>query len=428
MCFFKKFKNNCNKRTAQPEQELRKINETLIKIVDQQSEINNELKNKTYTKHYNLIYIFISLGVVFSAALSYILIYHYLTQIKSINLFNESIKSQSLYILSFLFFVQHFILFIAAASPTLFLQLIASDNNIKLDRYTSIVPIMLCLIPFTISIKLSAWNIELSESLNFGLKNINLLPAFIIIIIVSIILLCKLNKYKKTILSVIFSFFILFSLASIYFLITSLNREYYIANSLTFFLLSMPPLALYFLGVNSNDKIDIFTNNIISFLFWLFLYQVINETILLICKEKESEIAYDQIMITFGYQDKDDKVYYIEENFIKTALETKETLIKVENHKTRNSEEKYVSSEYNEYSAHCGKIYWNTGDTVVFKREYGKKFIQIPANKIFEYQGRNITCDIVKIGEETKNITNIMKKSLFELLKYKPFILIKDKP
>ena len=107
-------------------------------------------------------------------------------------------------------------------------------------------------------------------------------------------------------------------------------------------------------------------------------------------------------MQAFGLQDRKEKIYYIEEHFIKTNIESKELIINVRKQKFN------LQTEDNKYRAFCGKIYWNTGNVIVFKNYDSDNFIQIPAYKIFEYQGDNFNCNLVKAKDTQARISKII--------------------
>lgn len=117
---------------------------------------------------------------------------------------------------------------------------------------------------------------------------------------------------------------------------------------------------------------------------------------------KLETIYSDRIMQAFGLQDRREKIYYIEENFIKTNIESKELIINVRKQKFN------LQTEDNKYRAFCGKIYWNTGNVIVFKNYDSDNFIQIPAHKIFEYQGDNFNCNLVKAKDTQARISKII--------------------
>lgn len=117
--------------------------------------------------------------------------------------------------------------------------------------------------------------------------------------------------------------------------------------------------------------------------------------------------SFNRIMQIIGQQDKDNKIYYIEENFLKTNLEPTSLIVEVEKHK--NKKTSYEDIEYNKYVAHCGKIYLDTGDKTVFKRWNSDDFVQIPSNKIFEYQGRTLTCETIRVRDKTLKTLKTLK-------------------
>ena len=190
-----------------------------------------------------------------------------------------------------------------------------------------------------------------------------------------------------------------------------------------------PFIAILFIlicGIEVYEYMPKYNYSIISLFIFLFTFLFIPllsswtfNSLIIYRKKQKNKLIYIVILITsllwlipiyhispfvmkiFAYQDKEEKIYYIEENFIKTNLEPTSLIVEVEKHKTKKTT--YEDIEYNKYVAHCGKIYLDTGDKTVFKRWNSDNFVQIPSNKIFEYQGRTLTCEIIVVWENYRD-------------------------
>ena len=225
----------------------------------------------------------------------------------------------------------------------------------------------------------------------------------------------KENKENKENFKTICFEILLFILIIVYLFLFAPN-DYKENNSIYFGHIILIILNIYYisrLGTEIKNK-----EKFIAFISFSFIMSIILPLILMVIRDippaieqlksghsildrKIKSTNIDRIMQIIGQQDKYDKIYYIEENFIKTNLEPTSFIVEVENHKNKKPTYEYI--EYNKYVAYCGKIYLDTGDKTVFKKFNSDKFLQIPSNKIFEYQGRTLTCEIIVVWENPRD-------------------------
>lgn len=466
----KKTKNQQKSTKMEKENNKKAHSQTSINVIKAEShkleskDKDQEIpKDRNYTKAYNITYISTTAFMLLGAFSGAIVLYIYLNSINSTSLFYKSISGTNLISFIAAYLVLNSFTFFITTSPSYLVY----KNEIKSGICAYSLPTLVSFIFICCYCTFSffgreSWYIENTQIILCVIAIILFLSYFFVLKNTTPkkelkILITRTKRYK-ILISKKSSSCLCSCIKITLHLTKNIFTKHFINNfeKITYFVLSAGYSILFILGIKHGEH-DFFyitysilipalvwiNNTIVSdinkntytkkslfqFVFFsfitstilmpIFIYSIVQAVKLSFLPNLETKYS-DKIMQILGYQDKNDKVYYIEENFIKTNLEPRELLIKVENHKiAKNVAENYHTYEYNEYSAHCGKIYWNTGDTVVFKREHSNKFIQIPANKIFEYQGDKITCKIVKVNEETKKIANIMKNSPFKLLEYK---------
>lgn len=413
-------------------------------------------KDGNYTKAYNITYISTTAFMLLGAFSGAIVLYIYLNSINSTSLFYKSISGTNLisfiaaYLVlnSFTFFITTLPSYLvyknkiktgvwAYSLPTLvsfiFICCYYAFSFINRENwYIENTPIILCIITLILLILYYFFLLKSSpheskkENLTTTIKKTHK------IITIKKKCLQRRYAYKKIIIYFLGNFFtknfinnferityfILSAGYSILFILGVTHGEnnffYIIYSILIPILVWINNTIISDINKNTHTKKSLFQFVFFSFttstiLMPIFIYSIVQPVKLTFLPNLETKYS-DRIMQILGYQDKDNKIYYIEESFIKTVLEPRQLLIKVEKYKTENDVSKDDLSRYNEYSAHCGKIYWNTGDTVVFKTEYSNKFIQIPTNKIFEYQGITLTCDVIK------KVTDNLRDNLIQVI------------
>lgn len=445
----KKTKNQQKSTKMEKENNKKAHSQTSINVIKAEShkleskDKDQEIpKDRNYTKAYNITYISTTAFMLLGAFSGAIVLYIYLNSINSTSLFYKSISGTNLISFIAAYLVLNSFTFFITTSPSYLVY----KNEIKSGICAYSLPTLVSFIFICCYYAFSFVDRE-----NWYIENTPIILCIITLILLMLyFFLLKSSsqenkienlttKIKKTyrILTIKKKYFqraYAYKKIIIYFL-ERFFTKHFINNfeKTTYFVLSAGYSILFILGINHGEH-DFFyiaysiliptlvwVNNTIAsdinknthtkqslfqFVFFsfttstilmpIFIYSIAQPVKLLFLPNLETKYS-DRIMQILGYQDKDNKVYYIEESFIKTVLEPRQLLIKVEKYKTENDVSKDDLSRYNEYIAHCGKIYWNTGDTVVFKREHSNKFIQIPANKIFEYQGDNhISCESTK--------------------------------
>lgn len=447
MCFFnKKTLKDINKNLEDINSSLKKISK---KIDNSQKpnrlHINNIDKNikrkdfqSTYTKEYNIIHIisaFITITFASATILGAIILFIYLKNIDSTNLLPKSLFGSNLAIFSIILILLNSITFIIAALPLLLIKKYEHTLN-----YLAF-PLPTCYVLILIGLS------KLDETINQWLVFTLLFITYLFLaqykvsrtkinhqrLLQKIKRIYKINKSKAAIFRFIKPFILydiekLFILSIYYILSLSYSTIFIVdynqkSDDYIYIIYSaiLPLMVIssgYFSSIMTKKDPKASTIKFLSIVFIMaeFLFPIIIFSTIQIINSfnKDSLESHntDKIMIAFGYQDRKEKIYYIEENFIKTNINAKTLTVKVEKHKIEDKR-----SEYNEYSARCGKIYWSTSDTVVFKQEkvfnekYANKFIQIPANQIFEYQGKDVNCDTIKIIEIKEKIADIMSLS-----------------
>ena len=102
--------------------------------------------------------------------------------------------------------------------------------------------------------------------------------------------------------------------------------------------------------------------------------------------------------ISLGITDEKNQLYFIERLFIEKNVGTIN---------------EFSKRELDGYIAYCGKKYWETEKTIVFKKhDLQESYINIPIEKIRKYQGRSYTCIptyIEKVIITTNNINEYLK-------------------
>lgn len=398
MCFFKK---HYEKKDI-----LYRINSTLEKINDSianhKTSVNAEENN--YTKEYNLTYITLTYSLLFGSFLGIIVLYVYLKNINSITLLNQSIASiNTIWFIVIFLFMNSFVFLVSYAPTYLIIK-----NNIKERLWIYSIPAFtpfLYIIVFGISIFLKA------EDSFIRNQSIILSAILLLLLLITFFSIRYKSHCKNGHISDYFEIVIYFILSSFYSFLFVLGYNlgehdfFYIIYSI-----SLPMLVIlhsYLTSkINAKDIKTLFQSGLLLFItstillpFFIFsLTQIINQLGLM----KLETIYSDKIMQVFGLQDKKEKIYYIEENFIKTNIESKELIINVRKQKFN------LQTEDNKYRAFCGKIYWNTGNVIVFKNYDSDNFIQIPAQKIFEYQGDSFNCNLVKAKDTQARISKII--------------------
>ena len=385
---------------------LYRINSTLEKINDSiashKTSVNAEENN--YTKEYNLTYIALTYSLLFGSFLGMIVLYVYLKNINSITLLNQSIASiNTIWFIVIFLFMNSFVFLVSYAPTYLIIK-----NNIKKRLWIYSIPSFtpfLYIIGFEISIFLKAED--------FFIRNQSIILSAILLLLLLITFFsirCK-SHCKNGHISDCFEIVIYFILSSFYSFLFVLGYNlgehdfFYIIYSI---LLPVLVISHSYLTskINAKDIKTLFQSGLLLFIastillpFFIFLLtQIINQLGLM----KLETIYSDKIMQAFGLQDRKEKIYYIEENFIKTNIESKELIINVRKQKFN------LQTEDNKYRAFCGKIYWNTGNVIVFKNYNSDNFIQIPAHKIFEYQGDSFNCNLVKAKDTQARISKII--------------------
>lgn len=398
MCFFKK---HYEKKDI-----LYRINSMLEKINDSianhKTSVNAEENN--YTKEYNLTYITLTYSLLFGSFLGIIVLYVYLKNINSITLLNQSIASiNTIWFIVIFLFMNSFVFLVSYAPTYLIIK-----NNIKERLWIYSIPAFtpfLYIIVFGISIFLKA------EDSFIRNQSIILSAILLLLLLITFFSIRDKSHCKNGHISDCFEIVIYFILSSFYSFLFVLGYNlgehdfFYIIYSI-----SLPILVIlhsYLTSkINAKDIKTLFQSGLLLFItstillpFFIFsLTQIINQLGLM----KLETIYSDKIMQVFGLQDKKEKIYYIEENFIKTNIESKELIINVRKQKFN------LQIEDNKYRAFCGKIYWNTGNVIVFKNYDSDNFIQIPAQKIFEYQGDSFNCNLVKAKDTQARISKII--------------------
>ena len=398
MCFFKK---HYEKKDI-----LYRINSTLEKINDSianhKTSVNAEENN--YTKEHNLTYIAFTYSLFFGSFLGMIVLYVYLKNINSIALLSQSIASiNTIWFIVIFLFMNSFVFLVSYAPTYLIIK-----NNIKKRLWIYSIPAFtpfLYIIGFEISIFLKA------EDYFIRNQSIILSAILLLLLLITFFSIRYKSHCKNGHISDCFEIVIYFILSSFYSFLFVLGYNlgehdfFYIIYSIL-----LPALVIshsYLTSkINTKDIKTLFQSGLLLFIastillpFFIFLLtQIINQLRLM----KLETIYSDRIMQAFGLQDRREKIYYIEENFIKTNIESKELIINVRKQKFN------LQTEDNKYRAFCGKIYWNTGNVIVFKNYDSDNFIQIPAHKIFEYQGDNFNCNLVKAKDTQARISKII--------------------
>lgn len=406
----------------------------LKNIADSLKNISIETQKKSYIKEYNIIHIvtgiitiIISSGTILGTAILFI----YLKSINGINLLSQTLSNSNLFIFFIIFTILNLIIFIIGATPLYFIKRYNQKYTLNYLSYSIPSCYFLILVITYNCIENASQNVHI----------------YIAIILYIIYLYCclyqknikkireryskayknqkKKRLYKNYIILKFEQIFIKLILITVYFMLTLIFSSEFIiiynAGEHDYFYILysilLPILIAIFSISGSNISLKRnYKKDIACHIFFIFIISTILLPLIIFVaiqainthEQENIESHYsDNIMIILDQQDKYDKIYYIEENFIKTNLEPTALIIETENHKTKNTSNEDI--EYNKYIAHCGKIYLDTGNKTVFKRWNSDNFVQIPTNKIFEYQGRTLTCDIIKLRDNLIQVISLIQ-------------------
>lgn len=374
--------------------------------------ISAETIKPTYTAGYNLTYIIYTHSLFFGSIVGIMILYYYLKNIGSIQLLSDSISSINILLFFAIFLIINIMIYAISIIP---IQL-TIEYNIEKEEWIYTLPSLttfVCIIVFEFAL----WsNIECI--INNPVVTIMVIASLLIIGSLYL-LICK-NKdlkdiciYKTFYLNLIF-YYIIASFFSTLFVLFYNKGE----HDFFFYAYAILIPILVFINILFNQELRKGKENQIN---QSILFSFITTTIGIISIAFSPVIlpietnSFNRIMQIIGQQDKDDKIYYIEGNFLKTNLEPPSLVIEIENHRTKNISNENIKNannediEHNKYIAHCGKIYLDTGDKTVFKIWNSDNFLQIPTNKIFEYQGRTLTCDVIKVRDNPIQVISLIQ-------------------
>lgn len=356
--------------------------------------IAKENREEEYTKHSNLISIgftlLISSGTMFGA----FILYSYLRDIEALSIFPSSLSNASLFGFSIIYLLINVFIYILIVLPSLIIY-----RNVH--KEISKKPIMIS-IGYTIPMFVSLTFFLIFYIFEFNVKYATL-TLLCVIICACLITLCFVwntlkkenNKIDYQKLIETFSYIIFISFYS-FLIITSINK-----GQDDFFYFSYAIIILFFTFLSNylavqgikNQKTyfrKIAADNFILLTFSIIIIPTLIYQVSEIYNEfsdKKIKTTYSyKIMQVLGYADKNDKIYFIDEEFIEQEIKANPMKI-YENVSMDNATIK------NTYKAYCGRSYWKSSDTTVFKQNGDDSYKKIPNNKIFESQNTNFYCE-----------------------------------
>ncbi|AWI50327.1 hypothetical protein AM202_05814 [Actinobacillus minor 202] len=326
-------------------------------------------KNNDYLKEYNIINStvgILAITAIITGILTNAFILKYLKEIDSSELFIESISNNFSAIFIPISIVIFYSLFLMNSLPIRSFFAVKRNNNYSKNRlYIEIICLMEIIFIPLISIVLIKGGWELL-----------------------IITLPIISTY----------FFLLHSIRQ------SIEFFPYFCFTISIFLIS-PIIIIIFDGDINNLTIEKMA--FLYFIFMGFSFFLNNTYLLNIKKHKRAPVRFyllSSVTIIFavstspfeifkidivrnslrsiGIIDNNSKTYFIEKTFIQKSLKNTHSLT---NTKPTNTEQ---------YKAYCGKIYWKSNTEVVFKQMNDNEYIRIPKDKVYEFQGKHILCEI----------------------------------
>ncbi|WGE83280.1 hypothetical protein [Actinobacillus equuli] len=358
------------------------------------ADIAKENREEEYTKYSNLISIistaFTLLGI-FGTIFGAFILYSYLKDIEALNIFPQSISNTNLFGFAITYFLINIFIYILSILPSLIIY--RNINNITTININKIafnysIPMLVSLAFFLIFYFLE-FNVTWANNLFLGIT-----------IIIPLITLClvwdtlknengKINIQK---ISETFFYFIFISLYS-FLIITSMNKGqddflYYFYATIIFL---STIFSNYLTAQNIRNNKTSF-RKIISDHFVLLIFSIIVIPSLVYQSSEVYNEYFNQkvktafsyrIMQAFGYADRNDKIYFIDQDFISREIKS-------------NPQYLYKDTIKDTYKAYCGRIYWKTDTTTVFKKYDDESYKKIPNDKIFESQNTDFYC----IGSE----------------------------
>lgn len=326
-------------------------------------------RNNDYLKEYNIINSAVGLlaiTTIITGILTNIFILKYLKEIDSSELFIESISNNFSAIFIPISIAIFFYLFLMNSLPIRsFLTVKRNKHYSKNKPYIEII----CLIEI---IFIPLISIALMEG---GWK---------LLIITSPIILTYfflLYSIKQSI-----EFFTYFSFTIFIFLISPIIIIIFYGGINNLTIEKMAFLYFIFMGfsfsLNRTYLLDMNKNKRYPACFYLLLS--VTSIFFIYASPFESfkiDIVRDSLR-TIGIIDNNSKTYFIEKEFIQKSLENTHILTVTK------------PTKIESYKAYCGKIYWKSNTKVVFKKMNDNEYIRIPKDKIYEFQGKHILCEI----------------------------------
>ena len=394
---------------------LANIDHSLANIDHSLANIAKENQEEEYTKYSNLISIISTtltllgiLGTIFGA----FLLYSYLKDIEALHFFPQSISSTSLFGFFIVYFLINVFVYIVIILPSIIIYINTNNKKTSNESYRKKIafgyslPMLVSLLFF-----LSFYFCE------FDIKHASLL-FFLIIIIVSLVTLYlvwdalkgenKKVSCQKVIEVLLYVIFIGFYSFLIIALINKDQDDFiYFFYAIGIFFLSLFSNFLSAKNIKNNNTnfktliIDKFLLLVLSTLIVpFFIYQACEAYNEYFNQKVKTAYSY-RVMQAFGYADKSDKIYFIEQQFVEREIKAEPINI----YKNVNIDNITIT---NSYKAYCGRIYWRSNDITVFKRNNDDNYKKIPDNKIFESQNSDFYCTKEGVISRKTSITSVV--------------------
>lgn len=326
-------------------------------------------KNNDYVKEYNIINSIVGILAIMAIStgvLTNAFILKYLKEINSSELFIESISNNFSAIFIPISIAIFYSLFLINSLPIRsYLAIKRNKNYSKNKHYIEIICLIEIIFTPLISIALmdGGWKLfiitspiiltyffllySIRQSIDFFEYICFTVSIFLISPFIIIIFYGNINNLTIEKMALLYSIFMGFS----------------------FFLNS-----IYLLDVKKHKRVPVWFYLLSSVTVIFFVYASPFES-------SEIDIVKNSLR-SIGIIDNNSKTYFIEKTFIQKSLKNTHTI----------TDTKLANIE--QYKAYCGKVYWKSNTEVVFKRINDNEYIRIPKDKVYEFQGKHILCEI----------------------------------
>lgn len=349
---------------------------------------NPNAQGTKYTKTYNLVYIIIATGTPVLLFLGAVMLLSYLNSINSTNLFIENISTLTFINLLSFYGLANIFTYIVIILPSLYIVMVHAEKPEKIRSERTLLCLSLIPILFTPITLVVYYLVSLTSFEEYISDYIHI---YILLYLMVYLFLSRkewLEQNRKINFDRLF-YVILFCAITISFsfliLTSDINNNeiiVYVINFVLFIMISIffNKISIQEIKRKNGKSLILIKQYLFGFLAFLILNPIIPDVINAFAFTKEKNIDYTysyKTMKILGYADKKEKIYFINKNMIDSKIGAEPFL------------EQKIDTKEKLYRPYCGKIYFRTNESVVFKlkdKNQKEDFKQIPKEDIFELQ------------------------------------------